>query len=74
MQVLNLSSGARMIPVTGDDRSDQYSAQIIAPILADGEIVGCLMLAERESGVRMTAVDMKVAETTAVIIGRQMEQ
>ena len=32
------------------------------------------MLAERESGVRMTAVDMKVAETTAVIIGRQMEQ
>ena len=52
----------------------ERAGQIIAPILADGEIVGCLMLAERESGVRMTAVDMKVAETTAVIIGRQMEQ
>ena len=74
MQVLNLSSGARMIPVTGDDRSDQYSAQIIAPILADGEIIGGLILLSRESGVQMSDIDQKVAETTANIVGRQMEQ
>lgn len=70
----NLSDGERMLPLVQGDQTEQYTGQIIAPILADGEIVGCLMLAERESGVRMTAVDMKVAETTAVIIGRQMEQ
>ena len=70
----NLSDGERMLPLVQGDQIEQYTGQIIAPILADGEIVGCLMLAERESGVRMTAVDMKVAETTAVIIGRQMEQ
>lgn len=74
MQVLNLSSGARMIPVTNDDRADAYSAQIIAPILADGEIVGGLILLSRESGVQMSDVDQKVAETTASIVGRQMEQ
>ena len=74
LQVLNLASGARMIPVTNDDRPDAYSAQIIAPILADGEIIGGLILLSRESGVQMSDIDHKVAETTANIVGRQMEQ
>ena len=74
MQVLNLSSGARMLPITNDDRTEAYSAQIIAPILADGEIIGSLILLSRESGVQMTEIDQKVAETTANIVGRQMEQ
>ncbi len=72
--MLNLSSGMKMIPMTQDDRPEAYSAQIVAPILADGEIVGGLMLLSRESGLQMTNVDQKVAETTANIIGRQMEQ
>ena len=74
LTMLNLSSGMKMIPITTDDRAESYAAQIIAPILADGEIVGGLMLLSRESGVQMTNVDQKVAETTANIIGRQMEQ
>ena len=41
---------------------------------ADGEIIGSLILLSRESGVQMTEVDQKVAETTANIVGRQMEQ
>ena len=72
--VLNLSAGLRMIPITGDDRSDAYSAQIVVPILADGEIIGGLMLLSRESGTYMTEIDRKVAETTANIVGKQMEQ
>ena len=71
---LNLSEGARMVPVTGDDRPENYCAQIVAPILADGEIVGGLMLLSKGSGIQMTEVDRKVCETTANIIGRQMEQ
>lgn len=74
LQVLNLASGARMIPVTNDDRPDSYSAQIVAPILADGEIIGGLILLSRDTGVQMSEIDHKVAETTANIVGRQMEQ
>ena len=74
LQVFNLASGAKMMPVTNDDRADQYSAQIVAPILADGEIIGGLILLNRESGVQMNEIDRKVAETTANIVGRQMEQ
>ena len=74
LAMLNLAAGARMIPITPDDPPETYSAQIVAPILADGEIIGGLLLLSRESGVQMTGVDQKVAETTANIIGRQMEQ
>ena len=72
--MLNLGAGAKMIPLTADDRAEEYTAQIVAPILSDGEIIGGLMLVSRESGRQMTEVDKKVAETTASIIGRQMEQ
>lgn len=74
LQLLNLAAGARMIPVTNDDHADAYSAQIVAPILADGEIIGSLILLSRDAGTQMNDVDQKVAETTANIVGRQMEQ
>lgn len=74
MVVLNLAMGARMIPMTNDDRPENYTSQVVTPIIADGEIIGGLMLLNRESGVQMTDIDQKVAETTASIIGRQMEQ
>ena len=32
------------------------------------------MLLSRETGARMSDIDQKVAETTATIVGRQMEQ
>ena len=69
-----ICDGARMIPITSDDHAEAYSAQLIAPILADGEIIGGLMLLSRDSGASMGEVDQKVAETTTSIIARQMEQ
>ena len=74
ISVLNLVSGAKMIPITSDDRAEAYTAQLVAPILADGEIIGGLILLSRDSGASMGEVDQKVAETTTSIIARQMEQ
>lgn len=74
ISVMNMQSGSRMIPVTSDDRPENYTAQIVAPILADGEIIGGLMLLSRDTGTMMSDVDRKVAETTANIVGKQMEQ
>lgn len=70
----NISEGDRLLPLVPDDDASQYTAQIICPIIADAEVVGGLMLLSKESGVKMTNVDLKVAETASVIIGRQMEQ
>ena len=72
--MLNLSAGDKMIPITADDKADQYTSQLIVPILSDGEIIGGLILLGKEASGRMTDIDQKVAETTATIVGRQMEQ
>lgn len=71
---LNAAANARMIPITDEDDASAYSAQIVVPIIADGEVIGSLMLLSRENGARMNEIDLKVAETTAGIVGRQMEQ
>lgn len=71
---LNAAANARMIPITAEEDAGGYTAQIIVPIVAEGEVIGSLMLLSRENGIRMNEVDLKVAETTAGIVGRQMEQ
>ena len=72
--VMNLISGGKMVPITTEDKPDQYTAQIVAPILADGEIIGGVILLSKDAGAQMTDIDQKVVETTAAIVGRQMEQ
>ena len=71
---LNQKDGAKMISITGDDMAEQYVSQICVPILADGEVIGALVLLSKEAGHHMDEIDLKVAETTAAIVGRQMEQ
>ena len=66
-------AGMRLIPVTGEELTTHYISQIICPIIADGEVVGCVVLMGRE-GERMGDVETKVVETTASLVGRQMEQ
>ena len=46
----------------------------IERIIADGEAIGAVLLLSREQGARMGDTEMKVAETAAGIVGRQMEQ
>lgn len=71
---LNASEGAKMLPITADDNENGYTAQVIQPILSDGEVIGALLLLNRENGAYMDDIACKVAETTATIVGRQMEQ
>ena len=72
---LNRQMGGRMVAVTNeDDANAGYTAQVISPIIADGEAIGAVLLTSRENGVRMGDTEIKVAETAAGIVGRQMEQ
>ena len=74
LTVLNLQNGSKMIPITSDDNPEGYSSQIVAPIIADGEIIGGLILICKEPGASMCDTERKVAEATANLIGKQMEQ
>lgn len=72
---LNRQMGGRTLAVTNEeDVNAAYTAQVISPIIADGEAIGAVLLMSRENGVRMGDTEIKVAETAAGIVGRQMEQ
>ncbi|MDO4549332.1 MAG: stage V sporulation T C-terminal domain-containing protein [Clostridia bacterium] len=71
---LSVSSPGRLIPITNDETAEQYTSQVIVPILSDGEVIGALLLLSRDSGAVIDDAAFKVAETTATIVGRQMEQ
>lgn len=65
----------KMVPVVaGEETPSPYTAQVITPILVEGEAVGAVILLSRESGVHMGETEIKVTETAAGFIGRQMEQ
>lgn len=70
----NRGSGTRLVPMTTEEDAQAYTAQVICPIIADGESIGAVVLLSREPSAKMGDTELKVAETTASIVGRQMEQ
>ena len=71
---LNRTVGAKIVPVTNEEDMSGYTAQVVSPIIADGEAIGAVLLLSREQGAKMGDTEVKVAETAAGIVGRQMEQ
>lgn len=73
-QTFNRQLGGKAMSVTNEDDNSGYTAQVVSPIIADGEAIGAVLLLSREQGAKMGDTEIKVAETTAGIVGRQMEQ
>ena len=51
-----------------------FSSQIIAPIIAEGDPIGAVIVATREPNVKMGELELKLAETAASFLAKQMEQ
>ncbi|MBE5762567.1 MAG: AbrB/MazE/SpoVT family DNA-binding domain-containing protein [Clostridiales bacterium] len=63
-----------MVPITNDPQENMtYTSQVITPILVDGDAVGAVMLLSRDDSVSMGDTEIKLAETAAGFVGRQME-
>ena len=58
--------------ITGGE--EPYTSQVIVPIIAEGDTVGAVILLSKEDKAKMGAPELKVAETVAGFVGRQMEQ
>lgn len=72
--MLDRQSGGRTFAVTNEEDPAGYTAQVLSPIIADGEAIGAVLLLSKEQGAHMGDTEIKVAETAAGIVGRQMEQ
>ena len=56
------------------DITDTYSSFVIAPIVAGGDPIGSVILVSKEEGQKMGQMEVKMAETAAGFLGKQMEQ
>lgn len=56
------------------DESESYAREVICPILCAGDVIGGVILLHREPAGKMTDAEVKLAEYTAKVLGKQMEQ
>ena len=73
-KTIHLNAGeGKTIAMTSDEEDAVYVCQVIVPILSEGEVIGAVALVDREAGSAMADAELKVAQTAANFIGRQME-
>ncbi len=66
------AEGGDVVPVTTDEDT-MPAAQIIVPIVAGGDCLGCVMLLSSEEGFILESAHVKLARLTADIIAGQFE-
>jgi len=62
------------IKITYEDSNlDKYMAQVIAPIVMQGDPIGSVILISKEADAIMGELEIKLAETAAGFLSKQME-
>ena len=73
-EIVNASKGDRKcIPVTREE-TEEFQHQVIIPIITQGDIIGAVILLSLEAGNPMNEVELKLAQSAADFLGKQIEQ
>ncbi|SHG43387.1 transcriptional regulator, AbrB family [Thermosyntropha lipolytica DSM 11003] len=60
--------------VQTDDREYTIKTQVIAPIISQGDPIGAVIIVSKDAGIKMGDLEVKLAETAAGFLSKQMEQ
>jgi AbrB family transcriptional regulator (stage V sporulation protein T) len=60
------------VPILEDDDKELYAHELIAPIVAEGDVLGAVVFLSPDR--KMGEVETKLAQTAAGFLGKQMEQ
>ncbi len=55
------------------ESAEDYAIAVAAPILAEGDVLGCVMFLSHPGSPAATDLEFKLAQTVAGFLGRQME-
>lgn len=72
-QVLAVLGERKYIPLT-DDGTEDFACQVICPILCEGDVLGSVILLDKNDKKRMGETEQKLAICAANFLGRQIEQ
>lgn len=73
--ILVKSGDEKYINVTSDETGDKrYSAQAITAIISEGDPIGAVIMFSTDPAAKMGEVEVKLAQSAAGFLGKQMEQ
>ena len=61
------------LPVRPTDASDRYRVGAAAPIVAEGDLMGCVLLLSEDGAPALGEAEQRLVQTVAGFLGRQME-
>ena len=70
-QIYQYKPGEATVPLCAD--SDKYAVSIAAPILSEGDVLGCVLFAGGADQLSGGEVEYKLAQSIAAFLGRHME-
>jgi AbrB family transcriptional regulator (stage V sporulation protein T) len=67
-------SDENMYIIQNEDREYTIRAQVVAPIVCQGDPIGAVVIVSKEPSVKLGEMEIKLAETAAGFLAKQMEQ
>ena len=64
-------TGGSSLPVSAED--EQFCISVAAPVLSEGDVMGCVLFVTPRGSLPGTEVEFKLAQTVALFLGKQME-
>lgn len=63
-----------IIETDSEDDTYKFSAQVVSPIISQGDPIGAVIICTKEANTTMGEMEVKLAETAAGFLAKQMEQ
>ena len=57
-----------------EGRQRIYNAQVVYPIISDGDVIGSVVIISKEADKKFGEAELKVAQSAAGFLGKQMEE
>lgn len=67
-------SGKDCVTVCEEGETCKFTAEVIAPIIVEGDAIGAVVICSKQAGVQMGDMETKLAETAAGFLAKQMSQ
>ncbi len=65
---------SKFVPILSDESTDGYYAEIIAPIICEGDAIGSVIFLATSQHAEMGEVEEKLVQSASGFLGKQMEQ
>lgn len=69
-----INDQSKTVPLHNDEEQGKYTSQVIAPIIAEGDAIGAVIILSKQNDEKLGELELKLAETASAFLGKQMEQ